>query len=148
MSRLISNLNLEVSKLCRDHIKNCQEEGIILLVYNTRRTLKDQALLYAQGRRIDELPIQVTRHIVNEIELWQQQGLVEVPGGIVTMTMKSNHLTGDAYDCVPMVDGKAVWDDDELWSKVGNIGKKLGLTWGGDWQTLRDRPHFELRKNE
>jgi peptidoglycan L-alanyl-D-glutamate endopeptidase CwlK len=148
VSRLISNLNPEVSKLCREHIKNCQEEGIVLLVYDTRRTMKEQALLYAQGRRIDELPIQVIRHIIDEVEAWQRQGLVNAPGEIVTNTMKSNHLSGNAYDCVPSVDGKCVWDDGQLWSKVGEIGKKLGLTWGGDWETLRDRPHFELRKNE
>jgi peptidoglycan L-alanyl-D-glutamate endopeptidase CwlK len=28
---------------------------------------------------------------------------------------------------------------------VGKIGKDLGLEWGGDWKTMKDLPHFQLR---
>jgi len=31
----------------------------------------------------------------------------------------------------------------ELWNKLGEIGKKYGLEWGGDWGW--DRPHFQMR---
>jgi hypothetical protein len=56
-------------------------------------------------------------------------------------TINSNHLSGNAFDIV-------IWDpvtNDVTWSgyeKVGEIGKKLGLGWGGDW-TVRDDVHFE-----
>ncbi len=25
------------------------------------------------------------------------------------------------------------------------MGKSLGLSWGGDWKSIQDEPHFELR---
>ncbi|NIO68096.1 MAG: hypothetical protein GTN71_03315, partial [Anaerolineae bacterium] len=32
------------------------------------------------------------------------------------------------------------------WPRLGEIGKGLGLEWGGDWPDLVDMPHFELRR--
>lgn len=33
------------------------------------------------------------------------------------------------------------------YKKAGQIGKSIGLEWGGDWKgNLVDRPHFELKK--
>jgi hypothetical protein len=29
---------------------------------------------------------------------------------------------------------------------VGAVGVELGLEWGGDWTTVKDRPHFQLRR--
>ena len=37
-------------------------------------------------------------------------------------------------------------DSDGWFSKVGQIGKKFGLEWGGDWKGTPDKPHFELTK--
>jgi len=31
--------------------------------------------------------------------------------------------------------------------KAGAIARKLGITWGGDWKTFVDRPHFEVKTN-
>lgn len=30
-----------------------------------------------------------------------------------------------------------------VYAALGAIGKSMGLTWGGDWKSLVDRPHFE-----
>jgi peptidoglycan L-alanyl-D-glutamate endopeptidase CwlK len=35
-------------------------------------------------------------------------------------------------------------DNTGLFEKVGAIGKKLGLEWGGGWTSIKDRPHFQL----
>ena len=44
-------------------------------------------------------------------------------------------------------DGKGAYNDSDGWfSKVGQIGKKFGLEWGGDWKGTPDKPHFELTK--
>ena len=28
---------------------------------------------------------------------------------------------------------------------VGVLGEELGLEWGGNWKTIVDQPHFQLR---
>ncbi|WP_309087247.1 peptidoglycan-binding protein [Domibacillus sp.] len=71
-------------------------------------------------------------------------------------TMRSYHLVGQALDFVPIVDGKAQWSVNAYVSgKVMgaiNYAKKLGFTWGGDWdsdgnwrdETFLDSPHLQF----
>lgn len=35
-----------------------------------------------------------------------------------------------------------IWKGD--WKKLGQIGKKIGLYWGGDWKDFVDSPHFQF----
>ena len=56
---------------------------------------------------------------------------------------KSKHQYGLAVDLVPIVDSVAVWDNVALWKKVGVVGEKLGLRWGGRWKKPYDPGHFE-----
>lgn len=65
-------------------------------------------------------------------------------------TMNSKHLTGRAVDLAPLVDGKPRWDwplfyrlADAMKAAAAELGVKL--TWGGDWKTFKDGPHFELQ---
>ncbi len=117
-SRKIEDLQPLVREICKKHIAACKARGLIIKVTNTLRDAEYQAHLYAQGR---------TRN-----------------GSIVTnMLLIGPHGFGLAYDVVPVVNGKAVWGNDKLWSIVGEEGKKLGLTWGGDWKSIVDKPHFE-----
>lgn len=73
----------------------------------------------------------------------------------VTWTRNSNHIGGRAVDIAPMVDGLIVWDDNGkrgLWPKLAAAFKEAAklegvrITWGGDWQKTKDRPHFELAR--
>jgi peptidoglycan LD-endopeptidase CwlK len=123
-SRRLEDLHPAIQAKAAEHIKACEWAGIQLLIYCTYRSAAEQKSLYAQGRT--------------------------KPGAKVTWTLKSKHsntMDGKpaslAYDCVPILKGKAVWSDQELYAKVGNIGKKIGLTWGGDWK-VRDSTHFEI----
>jgi hypothetical protein len=56
---------------------------------------------------------------------------------------RSKHQYGLAIDVVPVVKSVAVWDNAALWRKVGVIGEKLGLRWGGRWKKPYDPGHFE-----
>lgn len=56
---------------------------------------------------------------------------------------KSKHQYGLAIDVVPIVDSAAVWDNALLWRKIGLVGEKLGLRWGGRWRKPYDPGHFE-----
>ena len=64
-------------------------------------------------------------------------------------TMNSRHLTGNAVDVCIIIDGKASWDFDkyvELAEYIKKIAKAVNvpIVWGGDWESFRDGPHYEL----
>ena len=54
------------------------------------------------------------------------------------------HAWGLAFDVCQNDPNNAFPSDNKWWAKVGAIGKKLGLEWGGDWRSPVDRPHFQL----
>ena len=119
MSRSISDLHPIVQGLCRRHVNICEAEGITLLVTSTYRSIEEQDALYAIGRT--------------------------KPGKIVTKARggQSYHNFRLAYDVVPLVGGKAVWNDAALWDRIGILGEKAGLEWAGRWKTFRESPHFQ-----
>lgn len=75
-----------------------------------------------------------------------------------TKTMNSRHLTGDAVDIAPLVDGKIPWNDIfafvALSRFVFQAADELGivLQWGGDWdldgewrdESFFDGPHYQI----
>lgn len=56
---------------------------------------------------------------------------------------KSKHQYGLAVDVVPMIGDSAVWHNAVLWRKIGAVGERLGLRWGGRWRRPFDPGHFE-----
>jgi peptidoglycan L-alanyl-D-glutamate endopeptidase CwlK len=68
-----------------------------------------------------------------------------------TRTMNSRHITGHAVDLAPVIDGKVSWDW-PLYHKLAPVmkaaAKELGvaITWGGDWVSFKDGPHWELSR--
>ncbi len=85
-----------------------------------RRTMEEQAALYAQGRT--------------------------APGPRVTNARPgmSWHCWARAFDFAFM--GPEPFSEEHPWETVGELGEKLGLHWGGRWKRP-DRPHFELPSN-
>lgn len=69
-----------------------------------------------------------------------------------SQTMKSRHIVGEAVDICVLIDGKANWDF-ENYRIVADVFKdcaaELGvkITWGGEWVTLKDGPHFQIELN-
>jgi peptidoglycan L-alanyl-D-glutamate endopeptidase CwlK len=66
-----------------------------------------------------------------------------------TKTMNSRHLTGHAVDLAPVINGDVSWDwplYHRLAKTVKAAAAELGvpITWGGDWRTFKDGPHWEL----
>lgn len=118
MSRRIEDLTEELQELYHQFDAAMQAAGIDYIVTCTRRTQKEQDALYEQGR--------------------------SRPGRIVTWTRNSKHLTGEAFDIVVMNNGKPDWNvENQNWTRAGAIGRKVGLSWGGNWLTCREYPHFE-----
>lgn len=118
-SRALSDLHPYVSKLCQQFIDNCQAQGMKVLITSTLRDNESQSALYAQGRTIS--------------------------GNIVTNAKagQSIHNYGLAFDFVPLVNNKPDWNNLTLFKQCAEIGKLLGLEWGGDWISFKDFPHLQ-----
>ena len=97
--------------------------GFPMTVTDGNRTVEQQKKLYAQGRT--------------------------TPGRIVTnadgVKKKSNHQDGRAVDCTFLdAAGKPHWPENGAWAAYGACAKAVGLRWGGDFKSIKDRPHVEL----
>lgn len=66
-----------------------------------------------------------------------------------SQTVNSYHLKGKAVDIKVYKDGKVTWDL-KYYKEIADIVKEIAaekglkITWGGDWKTLVDGPHFQL----
>jgi peptidoglycan L-alanyl-D-glutamate endopeptidase CwlK len=128
-SRSLADLHPIVRAKCEAHMKACADAGMPIRITFTYRSNETQAALYAQGRT--------------------------KPGKIVTNAKagQSFHNYRLAYDGVPE---KLLvlpnWGDnkrdqhvaDAAWALYAQLGKAQGLEWGGDWRTIKDRPHMQF----
>lgn len=70
-----------------------------------------------------------------------------------SQTLNSRHLTGHAVDLAPMLGGTVSWDW-PLYHRLAKIVKAAAaaegvpVTWGGDWRTFKDGPHWELPRKQ
>lgn len=101
--------------------KVMKSNNIDYILTCTRRTKSDQEALFAQGRT--------------------------KPGKIVTWTLNSKHLTGDAFDFCIMNNGKCDWSmlKKEDWETAVEIGKSLGLSQVVDSKgRIKEYAHLQL----
>jgi peptidoglycan LD-endopeptidase CwlK len=119
-SRKIEHLDKRLQKPARDFIAACKAANIHVAITSTLRDAEYQNYLYAQGR---------TR---------KGRIVTSLKGG------SSYHNYGLALDFVPIVKGKANYNNLSLFIKAGAIAKKLGFVWGGDFKTFIDRPHLQM----
>lgn len=69
-----------------------------------------------------------------------------------SQTMNSRHLTGKAVDIAVIKDGEVTWDFKYYQLVADHIKKvakelQIDIVWGGDWQSFKDGPHFELHRS-
>jgi peptidoglycan L-alanyl-D-glutamate endopeptidase CwlK len=66
-----------------------------------------------------------------------------------SQTLNSKHIVGKAVDIAVFVDGAVTWDM-KYYKQVAEhilaVAKlnDVSLTWGGNWKSFKDGPHFEL----
>jgi peptidoglycan L-alanyl-D-glutamate endopeptidase CwlK len=64
---------------------------------------------------------------------------------------KSYHQTGKAFDIFVVINGKATWDKKYYLPVARHLQKiakekfNTDLTWGGDFKSFVDCPHFEIK---
>lgn len=109
-------LKPKVRVLAETLIEECKREGISIIISRGYRSVAEQDVYYEQGRT--------------------------TPGKIITMVKggSSFHNYGVAFDVRPLVPDA---QKEEYYRRIGPIGKKLGLVWGGEWKDFVDLPHYE-----
>lgn len=129
--RDIKALHPDLQKKYAQLIKLCSKKGITIGVAECLRTKAEQDALYAKGRT--------------------------APGKIVTNAKGSNyssmHQWGVAFDFYLKmdIDGDGQISDDaynnakKTFNQVGALAKSIGLEWGGDWKSIKDLPHIQLK---
>lgn len=131
-SRNLDDLTPELRSKCLEMIHACKQASIDLAIICTYRSSKEQNDLYQKGRTTSG-PI-----------------VTNAQGGQSAHNQAVNNKPASAaFDCVPIVNGKPVWDTTGanrlLWQTIGAIGKAQGLIWAGDWKgRLVEYGHFQL----
>lgn len=116
--RDLRKLKKPIRQACSAFLKETKKKGLHVFVTEAKRSIERQRYLYAQGR---------TR-----------------PGKVVTWTLHSRHIVGEAFDIAfePKKHGSLYPSDAHLWEKVGVIGEWLWLEWWWRWKAW-DKPHFQ-----
>lgn len=103
--------------LCIKFLEECETQGYKLKITHGLRTIEEQDKLYASGRTL--------------------------PGKILTNAKggQSKHNFGKAIDVA--FQGNDPYPKNFDWKKIGLIGEKLGMKWGGKFP-IKDFVHFEV----
>lgn len=120
--KVIATLLPEARPYARALVKKAAAVGITIKVISGLRTYAEQEALYAQGRTKSGPKVTNAR------------------GGY------SNHNFGIAFD-IGVFEGAKYIPESPRYKAVGAMGVELGLEWGGNWTSIKDEPHFQLRPN-
>ena len=112
------NLNPEFQKIIYQLLKKAHSESLNVYEFSGFRSFEEQNKLYNKIPRV-----------------------TKARGGM------SWHNYGLAVDIV-FKDSRRRWSwaNKHNWKRLGEIGKELGLFWGGDFRSFSDRPHFQYTK--
>lgn len=120
-SRSLDDLHPRVKALAERFKAECLAIGYEVLIYSTYRDIEAQNAIYAQGR--------TTKGVI----------VTNAKGG------QSFHNYRVAFDFVPMVHGKPLWNDSLAYAKCGKVGEALGLEWAGRWTgKLKETAHMQF----
>lgn len=100
---------------------------------------------------IDFTVIEGHRSLERQLELYEQ-GYSQIDG--ITKKGKHNYLPSLAIDIIPYKKGHNPFDgskeSEEMFNTLAKEFKKVAnelgykITWGGDWKSFKDLPHFQL----
>ena len=118
--KVIATLLPEVRPMARALVHKAAAAGISIKLISGLRSYAEQDALYAKGRT--------------------------APGPVVTNARAgfSNHNFGIAFDSGVFEAGRYL-PESPKYKAVGALGMDLGLEWGGNWKTIVDQPHYQLR---
>lgn len=127
-SRSLEDLAEPVKVAALRFLEASRVAGLDVLIYCTSRSIAEQATLYAVGRTL--------------------------PGARLTNAKPGDSLHNPdvngkawAFDAVPMMAGRCMFQDDALIQLMGAAGESVGLQWAGRWTgALREKLHFQIKR--
>ncbi len=128
-SRSVTDLHPELQKTYWRFCEAAKAAGLDFVLTCTYRSSIEQNRLYAQGRT------RAGKKVTNARGGQSKHNAVNIAGLPASR----------AFDVMLMVNGKPDFAGGNIgWAKLGAIGQKLGLVWGGAWKKFRDLPHFQM----
>ena len=121
--RNISSLHPAVQPRAREFmllaLDIAAKHGVIVRIISGLRSYSEQSALYAKGRTA------------------QGPKVTNARAGF------SNHNFGTAWD-IGLFKGKTYLAASPIYREIGIAARSLGLTWGGDFRSFPDTPHYEV----
>lgn len=145
MGKLINELDMIMQPRARNTWEDLQKDSALkemgvdsVAISETRRQLAVQMAYYARGR----MEAADVKRMYSAAGLYDPtEAECKTPN---TWTLDSKHIQGRAIDFVPVKEGRYWWNaPKEVWERIGEIGERNGLKWGGRWKN-QDCPHFEI----
>jgi len=140
LGRLVPDFKIRVTKALADmaHDETLKSMGVQnITVIETIRDLSTQMAYFARGR----MEADDVRSMYKAAGLWKITD--DDACKVITWTLDSKHLSGEAVDIAPMRAGKVWWGaPPAVWERIGKIAESHGMAWGGRWKNA-DTPHIE-----
>ena len=142
----IDELRPKTKELCKLLMQKCKENGFDIETIETKRSMEIQSAYYAQGREsllvVNSLRKKAGLNPITEKE--NENKITNAKAGT------SAHNYGLAFDVCPVVNGKLAWNRLDLFKKIGELSRTINidgysLEWGGDFKSIKDSPHFQLK---
>jgi peptidoglycan L-alanyl-D-glutamate endopeptidase CwlK len=146
IDRDVANLTEKVRGMILQLIQRAERVGITVKIGEGRRSKATQAVYYLRGRvNISDPRIVDAMQILGAAHAWPFTK--KEVGTVVTQTLNSNHLDGNAVDILVFNnDGTIDWSGTSgKWKTVLEIARAIGFTCGADWKDFPDYPHLEYR---
>ena len=146
MSRKPDTLKPHVREALTVATNYMDSHGIRYMITDCYRTAAEQQALFAQGRESLEM-VNIKRQTAGLPDIGRADNGYTVTkcDGVRNL---SNHQSGLAVDVVPVdAHGNAYWppSDAPQWVVISTVMKAAGFSWGGDWKSFPDAPHFEMK---
>jgi peptidoglycan LD-endopeptidase CwlK len=116
----IATLHIKAQEAARKFLKLVTAANIDARIISGVRSYAEQDKLFAKGRT--------------------------EPGNKVTNAKggQSNHNFGIAWDIGIFDSAGRYLSDSPLYDQAAQVGKIPELEWGGDWQSFKDKPHYQI----
>jgi peptidoglycan LD-endopeptidase CwlK len=135
----IATLLPEVQVLARSLVHSASNIGINIKVISGTRSDDEQHAVFLQGREL-LATVNAARKKAGLDPITEAENKIRTRAD----AGHSNHNFQIAFD-IGIFQGKDYIEESPLYKAVAVLGKQLGLFWGGDWKSLQDEPHYELR---